>query len=55
VCPSMVFRPLLEPSDKHEAESAAKRARVRAVASDLELYLPAIDERLTQISCPMQS
>jgi osmotically-inducible protein OsmY len=33
-------------NDKYEAESAAKRvAGVRAVANDLELRLPAIDER----------
>jgi transposase len=40
-------------TDFHEAESATKRARDRAVATDLKLYLPATDERLTQTSCPM--
>ena len=35
--------------------SPPRNARVRTVASDLELYLPAIDERLTQTSRPMQS
>jgi hypothetical protein len=42
--PSTVFRPPLEPY--RQARSRIRdETRARAVASDLEVYLPAIDER----------